>query len=96
MTTNTTADDDTAAVRLTGHTARQLAVQILGGLLMAAIVGAVSAWGTQQVLGAKLEFITREVQQLRGDMQEIRRDMYRPRFERGGYTAGLPLPAGRP
>lgn len=86
-------EDDRATVRLTGRTGRQLALQVVGGVLLAAVVGAVSAWGTQQVLGAKLEFITREVQQLRGDMQEIRRDMYRPRFERGAINM---LPAGRP
>jgi len=74
------AEDDAPVVRATGHTARQLAVQVVGGVLIAALVGAISAWGTQQIIGVRLELLTREVQQLRGEVYEMRRDLYRPRY----------------
>lgn len=86
-------EDDRTTVRLTGHTGRQLATQVVGGVLLAAVVGAVSAWGTQQVLGERLGSLTREVQQLRGDVQEMRRDLYQPRVDRRAFNV---LPSGRP
>lgn len=89
-------DDDTAAERLTGRTASQLAVQVAGGLLLAIVVGAVSAWGTQQVLGERIVYLTREVQQLRDEVQQIRRDLYRPHIERGALAERNILPPGRP
>ena len=94
------AEDDRPAVRLTGHTARQLAVQVAGGALIALASGIAAAmattWRQAPVTAERLESLTREVQQLRGDMQDIRRDLYHPRFERGGYSTGMPMPPGRP
>lgn len=89
-------EDDEPVVRITGHTGRQLAVQVLGGVLIAVAVGAMSAWGAQQVIGERLSFLTREVQQLRGEVQEMRRDLYRPRYGRSLYSTAQPLPPGRP
>lgn len=87
---------DEPAVRITGHTVRQLVVQVLGGLLIATVVAGGSVWGTVQILGEKVGAVSREVQQLRGDVQEMRRDLYRPRFERGRYSAEAALPPGSP
>lgn len=88
-------EDDEPTVRITGHTARQLAVQVLGGLAIATVVAAGSVWGTVQILGEKVGAVSRDVMQLRGEVQEMRRDLYRPRFERGQYSAES-LPAARP
>lgn len=85
-------EDQEPAARLTGHTTKQLAVQITGGVLIAAIVGAVSAWGAQQVIGVRLEQLSREVNQLRSEVQEMRRDLYRPRYGAGVYRQAGPSP----
>lgn len=85
-------EDDEPTVRLTGHTVRQLVVQVLGGLLIATVVAGGSVWGTVQILGEKVGAVSREVQQLRGEVQEMRRDLYRPRFERDAYRAEAALP----
>jgi len=89
-------ENDEPVVRITGHTVRQLVVQVLGGLLIATVVAAGSVWGTVQILGEKVGAVSREVQQLRGEVQEMRRDLYRPRFERGRYRAEAGLPPGPP
>lgn len=89
------ADDHPSVVRVAGYTGRQLALQVLAGVLIAAAVGAMSAWGAQQVIGERLSFLTREVLQLRGEVQEMRRDLYRPRYGRSAlwaYGAGGPPP----
>ena len=88
-------EDDEPTVRLTGHTVRQLAVQVAGGLLIALVVAGGSVWGTVQVLGERLGYLTREVQHLRDDVQEMRRDLYSPRYERGLYSTRPVLPPVR-
>lgn len=78
-------EDDEPTVRLTGHTVRQLAVQVLGGLAIATVVAAGSVWGTVQILGEKVGALTHAVKDLRDDVREIRRDLYQPRYNRGVF-----------
>jgi len=85
-------EDQEPTARLIGHTTKQLAVQVAGGVMIAAIVGAMSAWGTQQIIGVRLEQLAREVQQLRGEVQDMRRDLYRPRYGSGMYRQAGPSP----
>ena len=60
--------------------------QVLVGLLIAAVVGSVSAWGAQQAVAARLEALSdkmndlrTEMTNIRADMRDMRRDLYGPR-----------------
>lgn len=91
--------DNSAAARLTGLSAQQLIVQLVGGLLLAAVVGLLSGWATQQVMSQQLSTMSRQIDEIRGDLQRMRQDLYAPRYRSGRLEAQalpVPLPPGRP
>lgn len=92
--------DQSAAVRLTGLNVQQLAVQLIGGLLLAAVVGLTSSWATQQVMGEQLRAMTREIEDLASDLRQMRQDLYAPRYKSSALIeaqrAPQRLPPGRP
>ena len=93
--------DQNAATRLTGLSAQQLIVQLVGGLLLAAVVGLLSGWATQQVMSQQLSTMSRQIDEIRGDLQRMRQDLYAPRYRSSrivGATHASPLrlPPGRP
>ena len=75
--------DQTAAVRLTGLSAQQLAVQLVGGLILAAVVGLMSSWATQRVMAEQLQTLSRQLEELRSDVRQMRQDIYAPRWKQG-------------
>ena len=75
--------DSSPAVRLTGLSAQQLAVQLIGGLILAAVVGLMSSWATQRVMAEQLQTLSRQLDELRSDMRQMRQDIYAPRFKQG-------------
>lgn len=93
-------DDQSAAARLTGLTVQQLAVQLIGGLLLAAVVGLSSSWATQQVMGEQLRAMTRQIEELASDLRQMRQDLYAPRYKSSALLEALRahqrLPPGRP
>lgn len=95
--------DQNAATRLTGLSAQQLIVQLVGGLILAAVVGLVSgvlsARATQEVMSQQLSTMSRQIDEIRGDLQRMRQDLYAPRYRSGRLEAQAlpsPLPPGRP
>lgn len=92
--------DQSAAARLTGLTVQQLAVQLIGGLLLAAVVGLSSSWATQQVMGEQLRAMTRQIEELASDLRQMRQDLYAPRYKSSALLEALRtnqrLPPGRP
>ena len=91
--------DQSAAARLTGLTVQQLAVQLIGGLLLAAVVGLSSSWATQKVMGEQLRAMSGQIDDLRRDLRQMRQDLYAPRVRSAlveAQRAPLPLPPGRP
>lgn len=88
------ATDASPVTRATGHSASQLALQVLGGLMIAGVVGGISVWGTSLVLGERLSNLSAQVRDLSTEVRDIRRDFYPPRLNRSG--AVNMLPAGRP
>ena len=95
--------DQNAATRLTGLSAQQLIVQLIGGLILAAVVGlvsgALSARATQQVMTQQLSTMSRQIDDIRADLQRMRQDLYAPRYRPGRLEAlAAPdhLPPGRP
>ena len=95
--------DQNAATRLTGLSAQQLIVQLIGGLILAAVVGlvsgALSARATQQVMTQQLSTMSRQIDDIRADLQRMRQDLYAPRYRSGRLEAlAAPdhLPPGRP
>lgn len=48
-------------------------------LVEAAIIGGVVTWGTVQVLGADIDWLKQSVTELKADLKELRRDVYRDR-----------------
>ena len=93
-------DDKSAAARLTGLTVQQLAVQLIGGLLLAAVVGLSSSWATQQVMGEQLRAMTRQIEELASDLRQMRQDLYAPRYKSSALVEAQRgpqrLPPGRP
>lgn len=86
-----------ATARLTGLTVQQLAVQLTGGLMLAAIVGLSSSWATQQVMGEQLRVMSHQIEDLRRDVRQMRQDLYAPRYRSSQLDAmATPLPPGRP
>ena len=93
--------DNSAAARLTGLSGSQLVTQVVGGLLLAAVVGLLSGWATQQVMTQQLTTLSRQVDEVRADLQRMRQDLYAPRYRSSrivGATHASPLrlPPGRP
>jgi hypothetical protein len=92
--------DQSAAARLTGLTVQQLAVQLIGGLLLAAVVGLSSSWATQQVMGEQLRAMTRQIEELAREQRQMRQDLYAPRYKSSALLEALRahqrLPPGRP
>lgn len=91
--------DRTVAGRLTGLSAQQLIVQLVGGLLLAAVVGLLSGWATQQVMTQQLSTMSRQLDDMRLELRQMRQDLYAPRFRSGRLDAlAVPqhLPPGRP
>ena len=93
--------DQSAAARLTGLTVQQLAVQLIGGLLLGAVVGLSSSWATQQVMGEQLRAMTRQIEELASDLRQMRQDLYAPRYNKSSalveaQRAYQRLPPGRP
>lgn len=90
--------DQSAAVRLTGLNVQQLAVQLIGGLLLAAVVGLSSSWATQQVMGEQLRAMSGQIEELRRDLRQMRQDLYAPRYKSSALVEAqrTPLPPGRP
>ena len=91
--------DQNAATRLTGLSAQQLIVQLVGGLILAAVVGLVSgvlsARATQQVMSQQLSTMSRQIDEIRGDLQRMRQDLYAPRYRSNGIVGARhasPLP----
>lgn len=87
--------DQNAATRLTGLSAQQLIVQLVGGLLLAAVVGLLSGWATQQVMSQQLSTMSRQIDEIRGDLQRMRQDLYAPRYRSNGIVGARhasPLP----
>lgn len=80
--------DHSAATRLTGLSGQQLAVQFIGGLLLAAVVGGLSAWATQQVMSEQLTALSRQLDEVRTDLRQMRQDLYAPRL-RGSHLSAL-------
>lgn len=75
--------DSSPAVRLTGLSGQQLAVQLIGGLLLAAVVGLLSSWATQKVMSEQLAALSRQIDELRLDLRQMRQDIYAPRWKQG-------------
>lgn len=74
-----------------------LLTQVFGTLLVAAIVGGIAVWGTTQLLEDRLRAVSADIERLRTELHEIRRDFYRPRYGDGAdRPTALILPAGRP
>ena len=93
--------DQNAATRLTGLSGSQLVTQVVGGLLLAGVVGLLSGWATQQVMSQQLSTMSRQIDEIRGDLQRMRQDLYAPRYRSSrivGATHASPLrlPPGRP
>ncbi len=91
---------ETSFERATGHTPPQMARQVIAGLLIAGVVGAVSAWGALQALGPRLVALSDQITDMRAELREMRRDLYSPRYAPGRpQTEALirpSLPPGRP
>lgn len=81
--------DASALTRATGHSGRQMMIQVLGGLLIAGVVGGISVWGTSLVLGERLANLSDQLHELKNDVKTIRSDLYRPRI--GGDAAAVPI-----
>lgn len=90
------SEDANPITRATGRSLHQLTLQVLGGLLIAASVGAISVWGTSLVMGERLENLADQLRKLSTEVHEIRRDFYRPRYGRDARAPVDVLPAGRP
>ena len=91
--------DQNAATRLTGLSAQQLIVQLVGGLLLAAVVGLLSGWATQQVMSQQLGNLSQQIDEMRVELRQMRQDLYAPRYRSGRLEAlarPTPLPPGRP
>lgn len=89
--------EENVITRATGHSLHQLLWQVLGGVLIAAAVGAISVWGTALVLGERLANLSDQVRTLSNEVREIRRDFYPPRYGRDKSAAAADvLPARRP
>ena len=91
--------DQNAATRLTGLSAQQLIVQLIGGLLLAGVVGLLSGWATQQVMSQQLANMSHQLNDMRLELRQMRRDLYAPRVRPGRLEAlAAPdhLPPGRP
>ena len=88
--------DHSAATRLTGLSGQQLAVQFIGGLLLAAVVGGLSAWATQQVMSEQLTALSRQLDEVRTDLRQMRQDLYAPRLRNSHLTAMAPPPCRSP
>ena len=52
--------------------------RIIEALLNPGIAGGVSMYGTQQVLGARMESMSKEISRMEKQLDEIRKDFYRP------------------
>lgn len=91
------ADQARAAPAVGRSAVHQVSLQVLGGLLIAAATGGVAVWGTSLVLTERLQHLSEQVSELGASVREMRRDLYRPRYERDKEAAAMPLlPAGRP
>lgn len=91
--------DYSAITYLTGLSAQQLIVQLVGGLLLAGVVGLLSGWATQKVMAQQLTAMSRQLDDMRRDLRQMRQDLYAPRFRSGRLDAlAVPqhLPPGRP
>lgn len=91
--------DQTATARLTGLSVQQLMVQLIGGLLLAAVVGLLSSWATQQVMSEQLTALSRQLDEVRADLRQMRQDLYAPRLRSGRLevlASPARLPPGRP
>ena len=80
--------DASVLTRATGHSGRQMMIQVLGGLLIAGVVGGISVWGTSLVLGERLANLGEQLRELKSDVNKIRGDLYRPRY---GDAAAVPI-----
>ena len=95
--TSQQAEQGPAAPAAGRSAVHQVSLQVLGGLLIAAATGGVAVWGTSLVLTERLTHLSEQVSELGASVREMRRDLYRPRYERDKEAAVMPLlPAGRP
>lgn len=75
------AQDDSELARVTGYSnVRSLVVNVIGGLTISCVVGAISIWGTQIVLGEQISALSRQLAAMREEIREMRRDLYQPRW----------------
>ena len=91
--------DNSAAARLTGLSGSQLVTQVVGGLLLAGVVGLLSGWATQQVMSQQLSNLSQQIDEMRLELRQMRQDLYAPRYRSGRLEAQalpVPLPPGRP
>jgi len=92
--------DHSAATRLTGLSAQQLIVQLVGGLLLAAVVGLLSGWATQQVMSQQLGNLSQQIDEMRVELRQMRQDLYAPRYKSSALVEAQRgpqrLPPGRP
>lgn len=92
--------DQSAAARLTGLTVQQLTVQLIGGLLLAAVVGLSSSWATQKVMTEQLHALSGRIEDLAREQRQMRQDLYAPRYKSSALLeaqrAHERLPPGRP
>lgn len=73
-----------------------LLVQVLGGVLIAGVVGGISVWGSQRTMDAQFEAMSEQIRDLRQDVREMRAYMYRNTSRTSQAMAPDILPAGRP
>jgi len=67
----------------TGQESKLSPQRILEALMIAALTGAISVYATQQVIAVELEGIKKEMSKLEESVNQIRGDIYVPRFKNG-------------
>lgn len=90
-----TAPDDDQQSATMAATVRHVALQVLCAGLIAYGGWLVLSWRQMTVLIERVNYMTEQMQDIRSDLQQIRRDIYGPRFDRGESAANH-LPPGRP
>jgi hypothetical protein len=79
------ATDASMALAVTGYRDfRSLITNVIGGLVIAGLVGGIAAWRMQAVLDERVAMLREQMSSVQQDLSQIRRDFYSPRY--GRYT----------